>query len=168
MVEITHRTKGKGARLGLALASLAILPWGAAAFVLGTAAQAAQARPSEKYEDHDLFLNVEHNGERFLVRIDMFVATNGIGLIDRASLEAAKAEIIGRFSGAVELDEAAVAAQYVTSGFKWASDSTSWGYNGAGAPATVAGSALSVVGSSASAWGAGSNFHFTGSGPSGA
>ncbi|MEP7215616.1 MAG: matrixin family metalloprotease [Anaerolineaceae bacterium] len=168
MAETTHRTKGKKARLGLALASLALLPWGAAAFVLGTGTQAAQASPQEKYQDHDVFLHVEQNGESFFVRIDMFVAANGFGAIDQSGLEAAKAEIISRFPGAVELEESAVAAQYVTSGFKWTSNSTSWGYNGTGAPSTVAGSALSAVSSSASTWGSGSNFHFSGGGASGA
>jgi len=168
VAEITHPTKSKKARLGLALASLALLLWGAAAFVLGSSAQPAQASPQQQFRDHDIFLRVEQAGQLFFVRIDMFVGDNGSGSVDLAALAVAKAEIVARFPGAVELEESAVAAEYLTSGFKWMSNSTSWAYNGTGAPAGVAGSALSLVGASASAWGSGSNFQFTGGGASGA
>ena len=154
--------------MGLALASLALLPWGAAAFILGTGAQPAQASPQQQFRDHDIFLRVEQAGQLFFVRIDMFVGDDGSGSVDPAALAVAKAEIVARFPGAVELEESAVAAQYVASGFKWMSNTASWAYNGAGAPASVAGSALSASSSSASAWGSGSNFQFSGGGATGA
>lgn len=168
VVETTRRTKSKRARVGLALASLALLPWGAAAFILGTGAQHAQASPQQQFRDHDIFLRVEQAGQLFFVRIDMFVGDDGSGSVDPAALAVAKAEIVARFPGAVELEESAVAAQYVASGFKWMSNTASWAYNGAGAPASVAGSALSASSSSASAWGSGSNFQFSGGGATGA
>lgn len=168
VVTTNHRTRSTRVRFGLALASLAMLPWGAAAFMLGASAQPAQASPQQHYQDQDLFLRIEQDGQVSFVRIDMFVAADASGTVDQTGLDAAKSEMIARFPGAVELDESAFSAQYVTSGFKWTSNTASWGYNGTGAPASVAGSALSAASSAASTWGFGSNFHFTGGGASGA
>ena len=168
VVKTTRRNKGKRVRFGLALASVALLPWGAAAFMLGASTQPAQAVTQVRFQDHDVFLRVEREGQVSFVRIDMFVGDDGTGAVDQAGLDAAKAEIIARFPGAIELKESEVSAQYVTSGFKWMANTTSWGYNGSGAPAGVAGGAASAASSAASAWGFGSNFQFSGGGSSGA
>ena len=96
VVETTRRNKGKRVRFGLALASVALLPWGAAAFMLGASAQPAQAVTQVRFQDHDVFLRVEREGQVSFVRIDMFVGDDGSGAVDQAGLDAAKAEIIAR------------------------------------------------------------------------
>lgn len=164
VVETSGRQKSRRLRIGLALASLALLPWGAAAFTLAAGAAPASASTQETLQDHDFFLRVERDGQVNFVRINMLVATNGAGAVDEAGLAAAKAEIVARFPGAVPIEESAFSAQFVTSGFKWTANTASWAYNGAGAPASVASAALSAVSSSASTWGSGSNFHFSGGG----
>ncbi|MBA4181355.1 MAG: hypothetical protein C0506_12260 [Anaerolinea sp.] len=146
-----------------------MLPWGAAAFVLGAGATPAQAGPQDHFEDHDLFMRIEQDGQTYFVRLDLFMYGSGLAPLPEAEVAAAKAEFLTRFPNAVELSEAEVAAQYVTSGFKWTANTTSWGYNSAGVAASVSGTASSAVSAGASAWnGAGSNFSFTGGFASGA
>ena len=136
--------------------------------MLGAGAHSAQASPQETYKDHDLFLRVEQDGQVSFVRIDMLMFEDGSGVVDSAALDAAKAEMVARFPGAVELEESAFSAQYVTSGFKWAANTANWGYNTVGAPVSVAGSAFFAASAAASTWGFGSNYHFTALGPSSA
>ena len=168
VVVTTHRQTSKRVRFGLAIASLALLPWGGAAFMLAAGAQPAQASPQQQFHDRDVFLRLEQGGQVFFVRIDMLVGDNGSGVVDEAAANEAKAEIVARFPGAVEIEESAVSAEYVTSGFKWMSNTASWAYNSTGAPAGVAGSAASAMSSAASAWGFASNFQFSGGGATGA
>lgn len=153
----------------MALASLALLPWGAAAFVLGAGATPAQAGIQYHFEDHDLFMLVEQDGQTYFVRMDLFVFGMGTAPISEEEIAAAKADYLSRFPNAVELTEGEVAAQYATSGFKWTANTTSWGYNNAGAAAGVSGSASSAMTAGAAVWNtAGSNFSFTGGFASGA
>ncbi|MCZ2110215.1 MAG: matrixin family metalloprotease [Dehalococcoidia bacterium] len=154
----------------ITVAALALMVWGAAAFLFASSASPANAAGNgPSAHDHDVYLAVPGaDGQWSYVRIDMFVYDDGRG-ISQAELDGYAAEMASRFPGAVQLSQGAFSAAYVTSGFKWASGQATWAYNGAGAPAGVAGTALMAIQASANAWGqTGASFKFMGGGTSAA
>lgn len=151
----------------VSLAAMALMAWGVAAFMFASgAAPVSAATNAATLHDQDVFLAVPAaDGQWSYVRIDMLMHDGGTGSIDPAELERATQEIVARFPDAVQLEEGAFSAAYVTSGFKWASGQAAWSYNGSGAPAGVAGTALQALQAAAAAWGqTGASFHFMGGG----
>jgi hypothetical protein len=161
------QSRGNAWRVVAALASLGLMAWGFAAYIYVDATDAS-AGSGEQFRDVDTVLLVPKDGEWFYVKIEFFIRDDGSGNFD-AAVDAARAEMLTRFPGAVEVPEGSVSAAFVTSGFKWASGQATWGYNPTGAPASVAGASSGTLNAAASTWGAqGANFSFVGGGGTGA
>lgn len=150
-------------RIVIALLTLAALAWGAALALIARSNQvSAQSTPA--FRDVETVFLVPQHGEWYFVRIAFFMHDDGTGTFPEAA-DAARREMLARFPGAYEVPPGSVSAAYVTSGFKWMSGTASWGYNGEGAPASVASQAHAVMQAAASTWSnAGANFQFTGGG----
>ncbi len=146
----------------MALLALIMAPLGVVTLLLSQGPGAAQAATTSTAVDHDIFLEIpQPDGAIQHLKIDMFLMGSGSFTTDAANIDAAKAELLSRFPGAYELNPDALGAQYVLSGYKWTANTTSWAYNGAGAPAGLA--ALPAISAAAGSWGAaGTNFHFSG------
>lgn len=162
-----RQQKGRNAwRVVSAFSSLGLLAWGLAAVAyFGTSGARAETNPA--FHDVDAYYLVYEDGQWFTVKVGFFMFDDASGNFE-AQKAAARADMLARFPGAVEVDTESVTAAYVTSGFKWMSGSASWGYNGAGAPASVSGQANAAMQAAASTWGQqGAAFQFTGGFPSG-
>jgi hypothetical protein len=163
-VKESQRSRAGAWRLAATFLSLGLLAWGLAALAYFNAT-AANADSGPAFRDVDTILLVPQDGEWFYVKVGFFIYDNGDGSFAEAA-DTARAEMLSRFPGAIEVEES-VSAAYVTSGFKWMSGSAAWGYNGAGAPAGLSG-AQGAVQAGAATWGQqGVPFSFTGGGASG-
>jgi len=134
----------------------------AAAFVGGggTTASGQSPRAATVRSEH-VTLRVHDRGEDWTVSLNIFVFDPGDGSYNQRAAGARK-DVIGRFKGAVELEESA--DPYVLSGYRWQNATTSWGYNAAGKPASLLGDHPAVQGAAAVWNDARSNFSFTGGG----
>jgi hypothetical protein len=145
-----------------ALFAVALAPLAAAGLLLsqGSDVQAANVPAAT---DHDVLLAIPHaDAPTEYVKIDMYLMASGNAAADDAAAASAATELVARFPGAYQIDESGVTAQFVLSGFKWASNSASWGYDSSGEKVPGA----SAISAAAATWGAtGSNFHFIGGGP---
>jgi hypothetical protein len=145
---------------------MAVVAWSAAAFLYAGSSRAnAEALPHYRDVDIDLMIPGP-DGQWDMVKIDFFMHDDGTGNFE-ADAEAARTDMLARYPGSYEVVPGVTAA-YVSLGFTWASNTASWAYNGAGAPAGISGTAGGAIIAGASAWGSsGTNFHFTGGGASG-
>ena len=164
MKNVHHRASNAW-RVASAFVSLGLLAWGLAAvgYVNSTHASAEE---NPRFHDIDVFMLVPQGGQWYTVGVEMLVLDSGDGTFEE-DVEKARTEMVHRFPGAIEVPEDSMHAAYVLSGFKWMSNSASWGYDGTGAPAGVSASAMSTLQAAASTWGQqGANFQFQGGGPS--
>lgn len=144
-----------------ALAGVALLTWICATTVYLLANGGADATPAQgAYHDvHARFL-VTRDGETLGVDVQFLIAA-GDGDVD-ASARAAIDDFLARVPGAVEAPAPEVTAEFVSSGYWWASHSASWSYNSAGKPAGLTGE-LPAIAAAASTWtNAGAQFSFSG------
>jgi hypothetical protein len=146
----------------LALLAVALMPLAAAGLLLSQGSSPVQAANMPVAQDHDLLLAIpQPNAPTQYVKIEMLMMSSGSASADEAAAANASNEFLTRFPGAYQVDENGVTAQFVTSGFKWASNSANWVYDSTGEK--VPGAA--AVSAAAATWGAtGSNFHFFGGG----
>ncbi len=174
-----NRRRSGAWRLASAFASLGLLAWGLAAVAyVNTSGASAEASP--QFRSVDTHLLVPHNGEWYNVAIEMLMFDAGETFEQDA--ETARAEMLSRFPGAVEMSDtdhgetaqnvgglASERSAFVLSGFKWMANSANWGYDGTGAPSGVSAGAMSAMQAAASTWGQqGVTFQFTGGAPSSA
>lgn len=153
-------------RIVFALMSLGALAGGVAAYAYASTTQ-VHAESQDGFRDMETVFMVPQDGEWFYVKVGFLMSDRGDGSFadDFANAEA---EMIRRFPGAVALDPGSVSAAYVTSGFKWASGSASWSYDGTGAAGGVSGTASGALQAAAGTWGQqGAAFAFSGGSPSG-
>jgi hypothetical protein len=161
------RSRANAWRAVVALASLGLMAWGFAAYVYFDAT-GANAESSDQFRDIDTIFMVPKDGDWAYVKIEFFMHDDGTGNFASA-VDAARADMLARFPGAIEVPAGSVSAAFVTSGFKWASGHANWAYNGTGAPAGISGTALGAISAAAATWGAqGANFSFLGGGATGA
>lgn len=143
-----------------------MLAWGLAAYVYVDTTD-VQADTGERFRDVETVFLVPRGGELYYVKVDFFMFDKGDGSFDDAA-ETARAEMLARFTDAIEFGPGSASAAFVTSGFKWMSGSASWGYNGTGAHAGVSGTAGGAMQAAAGTWGQqGAAFAFSGGGASG-
>lgn len=166
-VPATSSTKGRNLpRVALALAALAILAWGAAVVAVTGGARPARAEAGAEFVDEHLVAAIQHDGEWYYVQFQMLIRVDGPGGPE-AAVAAARAQMLARFPGAIEVEEGEASAQYVLNGYWWAERTASWGYNSAGKPGGLSGEQQALA-LGASAWGStGADFSFSGGGPSG-
>lgn len=148
------------------IATLGVFAWGLAA-VIWMHPSGAEAQAGPRFRDVDLEILVPQGGTWYTVRIAFLLHDDGSGAFEQDA-DAARQQMLANFPGAVELPPGSVSAQYVTSGFKWMSNSAAWSYNNAGEPASVAGTAAAALVGGAAGWTIpDSPFQFAGGGPGG-
>jgi len=119
----------------------------------------AHADSTPTFVDVSTTLAVPFDGEVYLVDLHFLVQDDGSGDFE-AEAAAARAAMLARFEGAIDLD-GEVHATYVTNSYWWPSRNVGWAYNPAGKPASL-NNELPAIQAGAAAWGnAGINFRFT-------
>lgn len=150
-----------GWRLGVAVA-LGALALFVAVLVGGQTTPAlGQAPGAPKVRSEHVTLRLMDRGEEWTVSINVFVGDPGDGSFNQRAA-AARKDVIGRFKGAVELNEST--SGYVLSGYRWQNSTVSWAYNAAGKPAGLTGDHIAIQGAAAVWTNAQANFSFTGGG----
>jgi Matrixin len=146
--------------------AMAICAWATASGIYFSSGS-AKASPEPEFREAAMRFAVPVNGQWYTVQVAFLMEDGGTGTFD-AEAEAARAEMLGRFPGAVEISPGDAAAQFVQNGYWWASRQASWSYNPAGKPAGLTGD-QSAVAAAAGSWNAsGINFQFSGGAPTGA
>lgn len=162
-----HRGHTPPWRIAVTVATLGIFAWAIAAMVY-VSTNGARADETSAFRDLEAVYLVPSDGEWYYLKVGFFMHDDGSGSFEDAAREA-RAEMLARFPGASEILPGSVSAQYVTSGFKWLSVPVAWGYNSAGAPASVAATGSGAMSAAAATWGQqGVSFAFSGGGASGA
>ena len=153
-----HSSPGTGnTRALLLLIAMAI---GCGAVFLFGRGPVARADSGPQFADSDMTLVLQRAGELKFITIEMLMADDGTP--DFAQRVAAgKADILSRFPGAVEVNDAQVSAAYALKGFSWASHSATWAYNATGRPTGLTGDTDAIAAAAASWATVGANFHFT-------
>jgi hypothetical protein len=110
-----------------------------------------------------MHLVVPHEGRWWDVEIGMLLHDQaGVGFDDAAA--GARAAMLSRFPGAVELTGGQVGAQYALNGYSWQGGSTSWGYDDSGKPSGLSGDSAAMQ-AGADIWNTvGADWQFTGGG----
>ena len=156
-----HQQSRRRWRFAILIAALALLPWGLAAIALSNGQAQAAAIPQPVVDD--FYMAVPQGGQWSYVRVTALVLDDGSGRNLQADIDAEKAKVLAQFPGSFELTPGQVSAQYILSGFKWASGMAGWAYNPAGEPASLAGQALPAISAAAATWSSsGANFHYIG------
>ena len=125
----------------------------------------AQASPEPKFRGVDTHLAVPLDGEWYVVDVEFLMEDNGSGAF-AADAAAARLDMIGRFPGAIVLDDEGASAQFVMNGYFWSAHGAPWGYNSAGKPAALNGEGPALQ-AAAGTWAA-AGFQFSGGGATGA
>lgn len=146
----------------IAIVALAACAWGLAAW--GYSGDSARASAEPKFRAVDTHLAVPAGGEWYTVSVEFLMLDNGSGSF-AAAAAAAEAELVGRFPGAIVLDDDGVSAQFVLNGYFWTTHGAAWGYNSTGKPPALNGEAAAIQ-AAAGTWSA-AGFQFTGGAPSG-
>jgi hypothetical protein len=148
-------------RVAAGLAALALLLFGV--LLLGAGGSTGASGGGPEFYDAEVLLAVEHEGGQYVVSIHKFIAV-AAGEDPGAAVAAAREEVLGRFAGAVELDEG-VSAQFVLTPYKWQESTASWAYNPSGKPGALSGDGAAIA-AGANAWNGagGSPWSFTGGG----
>ncbi len=151
----------RGRRVALALGALALLVWGGALLAVAGSSKHARADSQDAFYDEHLVMAVPWEGDWYYVQVMMIMKDDGNRA---AAAEAARADFLGRFPGAIEVVDGDVSAQYVLNGYWWPTHSALWSYNPAGKPAALTGDQAAIA-AGAAAWGSvGANFRFMGGG----
>ena len=122
----------------------------------------AAAAATTQAADDDLELVVEQDGVRYLVRVQMLMDSSATA----AEANAAKAEMLGRFPGAIPIEHrpGEVTGQFVTNAYTWTAKTADWSYNPAGKKAGLINDDTTLNAAAATWAQQGANFHFTGGG----
>lgn len=154
---------GHHRRLAALFAALC-LALGVAAASLTGRGDSASASGGPAFRDERVDLLVFSEGEWWNAEIHALVHDDGSGAYAEAA-SAARAEILTRFPGAIEVSPAEVAAQYVLNPYWWPSHTAEWRYNPAGKTPTLTDDEAAIR-ASAQAWNeAGALWSFAWGGP---
>lgn len=147
----------------LALVAGAGLAVGGLALVFTGSGQPAVASDGPAVREEQTHLLVLSEGEWWNVEIHSLVYDDGSGRYAEAAAEA-RAGVLARFPGAIEVTPSEVSAQYLINPYWWPSHVAEWSYNPAGKPTGLANDAAAVQASAAAWSGAGAMWAFTGGG----
>jgi Matrixin len=150
----------------LVVTAMAICAWATASGMYFSSGR-AQASPEPEFREAFMRFAVPANGQWHTVQVEFLMEDTGQGTFE-AEAAAARAEMLGRFPGAIEIAPGDASAQYVQNGYWWASRQASWSYNGAGKPAGLSGDQAAVAAAAGTWSSSGINFQFSGGGPTGA
>ncbi len=148
----------------MGIGAFAVMAWAMAGWI-SISSSPAHAEPTIQFRAIDTLIAVPFAGEWYTVSVEMLMRDDGSGSLSQ-EVATARAELVARFPGAVEITDGEVTAQFAVNGYWWPTKSAAWSYNPDGKPVGL-GDEGGALGGGASAWTAG-GFSFTGGGSTGA
>ncbi|MCC7366523.1 MAG: matrixin family metalloprotease [Dehalococcoidia bacterium] len=146
-----------------AIMAFFVTGWSLGAWMIFGGSSGADAEPELAYREVHSRMAVPFGGEWYTVDVQFFMHDDGSGRF-AAAANVARAEMLARFPGAVEIRPGEVAAAYLNQGYWWPNRTVTWGYNGAGKPAGLA-DEYDAIARAANSWNvSGANFRFNASG----